>query len=207
MKVRANGIQINYQVEGSGPWLVMSHSLACAVSMWDEQVEALKAPVRCTAVRRALTPSAYNVGEDIDRRYCIYCRLSMGDDGMPALKHRRVQEPGAVRHLEPDTAGAGRWDGASRPPSAGDGAAGGAYAQALVHGTFSRQAQQRGQRVAADSQHAAARYAGCCHAIPKINLTDRLGAIKCQRRSSSVTRMWNQCNVESVRSHCGSGWS
>jgi len=42
MKIKANGIQINFEIEGSGPWVVMSHSLACATSMWDEQAEALK---------------------------------------------------------------------------------------------------------------------------------------------------------------------
>ena len=26
MKVKANGIDINYEIEGSGPWLTMSHS-------------------------------------------------------------------------------------------------------------------------------------------------------------------------------------
>jgi len=35
MKIKANGIQINFEIEGSGPWVVMSHSLACATSMWD----------------------------------------------------------------------------------------------------------------------------------------------------------------------------
>ena len=41
MKLKANGIQINYTVEGQGPWVVMSHSLACNLSMWDEQAAAL----------------------------------------------------------------------------------------------------------------------------------------------------------------------
>jgi 3-oxoadipate enol-lactonase len=41
MKIKANGIQINYTVEGQGPWVVMSHSLACNLSMWDEQAAVL----------------------------------------------------------------------------------------------------------------------------------------------------------------------
>jgi 3-oxoadipate enol-lactonase len=41
MKVKANGIQVNYTVEGEGPWVVMSHSLACNLSMWDEQAAVL----------------------------------------------------------------------------------------------------------------------------------------------------------------------
>jgi 3-oxoadipate enol-lactonase len=42
MKIKANGIQIEYDVQGDGPWVVMSHSLACASAMWDEQARALK---------------------------------------------------------------------------------------------------------------------------------------------------------------------
>ena len=42
MKIKANGIQIEYDVQGEGPWVVMSHSLACASAMWDEQAQALK---------------------------------------------------------------------------------------------------------------------------------------------------------------------
>ena len=34
--VRANGIDIRYEVQGSGPWLVLSHSLACDLAMWDK---------------------------------------------------------------------------------------------------------------------------------------------------------------------------
>ena len=44
MKASVNGIDINYELSGKegAPWLVLSHSLACSVRMWDPQVEALK---------------------------------------------------------------------------------------------------------------------------------------------------------------------
>ena len=48
MKVKANGININYQVDGSeraperAPWLVFSNSLATSLSMWDQQAAAFK---------------------------------------------------------------------------------------------------------------------------------------------------------------------
>lgn len=45
-KIRANGIEMHYEVSGEGPWLVMSHSLACDVSMWEEQVDAFAAKFR-----------------------------------------------------------------------------------------------------------------------------------------------------------------
>ena len=41
MKINANGIQIHYTIDGEGPWLTMSHSLACDSRMWDEQVAVL----------------------------------------------------------------------------------------------------------------------------------------------------------------------
>ncbi len=41
MKIRANGIDINYEIEGEGPWVTMSHSLACDLHMWDEQMGVL----------------------------------------------------------------------------------------------------------------------------------------------------------------------
>jgi 3-oxoadipate enol-lactonase len=44
MKASINGIEINYEVSGKegAPWLVLSHSLACSVRMWDPQVAAFK---------------------------------------------------------------------------------------------------------------------------------------------------------------------
>jgi 3-oxoadipate enol-lactonase len=40
-RIRANGIDMSYTVEGDGPWITMSHSLACDSSMWDEQAKLL----------------------------------------------------------------------------------------------------------------------------------------------------------------------
>lgn len=44
MKIKANGIAINYQIEGpdNAPCLVFSNSLATTLAMWDEQAAALK---------------------------------------------------------------------------------------------------------------------------------------------------------------------
>ncbi len=41
MKSTVNGIEVNYEVEGAGPWVVLSHSLGCNLRMWDPQVRAL----------------------------------------------------------------------------------------------------------------------------------------------------------------------
>jgi 3-oxoadipate enol-lactonase len=44
MQIKANGITFNYQIDGpeGAPWLIFSNSLATNLSMWDEQVAALK---------------------------------------------------------------------------------------------------------------------------------------------------------------------
>lgn len=48
MHITANGIRINYQVDGSegAPWLVLSNSLATDLTMWDEQARALSGSFR-----------------------------------------------------------------------------------------------------------------------------------------------------------------
>jgi 3-oxoadipate enol-lactonase len=48
MKIKANGININYQIDGpeGAPWIVFSNSLATTTAMWDEQAAALKSSYR-----------------------------------------------------------------------------------------------------------------------------------------------------------------
>lgn len=38
---RINGIDVRYAVTGNGPWVTFSHSLACRLEMWDEEVKRL----------------------------------------------------------------------------------------------------------------------------------------------------------------------
>lgn len=43
MDTTANGTRIHYEISGQGgPWVVLSHSLACNLSMWDDQVRLLE---------------------------------------------------------------------------------------------------------------------------------------------------------------------
>ena len=44
MKINANGLSINYQVDGpdGAPWIIFSNSLLTTISMWDEQAAELK---------------------------------------------------------------------------------------------------------------------------------------------------------------------
>jgi len=48
MRVKANGITFNYQIDGpeNAPVLVLSNSLACNISMWDPQAASLQKSLR-----------------------------------------------------------------------------------------------------------------------------------------------------------------
>jgi 3-oxoadipate enol-lactonase len=48
MQIKANGITINYRIDGreGAPWLVFSNSLMTDLSMWDEEAAALKSSFR-----------------------------------------------------------------------------------------------------------------------------------------------------------------
>jgi len=48
MKIKANGITINYRIDGpeGAPWIVFSNSLATSLAMWDEQAAALQGSYR-----------------------------------------------------------------------------------------------------------------------------------------------------------------
>lgn len=39
--IRINDIDVRYQVEGSGPWVTLSHSLTCDLGMWDQLAVSL----------------------------------------------------------------------------------------------------------------------------------------------------------------------
>src|SRR4051812_4098339 len=41
VKIKTNGIETHYVVEGEGPWITLSHSLATDLTMWDEQAKLL----------------------------------------------------------------------------------------------------------------------------------------------------------------------
>ena len=55
MRINANGISINTQIDGpeSAPWLVLSNSLMTNLSMWDDQVAELKQSLPHPALRPA----------------------------------------------------------------------------------------------------------------------------------------------------------
>jgi 3-oxoadipate enol-lactonase len=203
MKTRANGIQVNYELHGreGAPWLTLSHSLACSVRMWDPQIAALKDEYRILAYdtrghgASEAPKGAYTLELLADDLFLLlkqlkigrthFCGLSMG--GMIgqtfALKY-----PGVFQTLTlADTTS--RYPAEAAPVWAEriktvESKGMEPLAEPTLERWFtepfrkSNAAAVNGIRKLIVSTPAAG-YAGCCHAIPKINLTARLKEIKC----------------------------
>ncbi len=202
MKVTVNGTGIQYEVHGTqGPWLTFSHSLACSSAMWAPQIAEFSKRYRVLAFdtrghgQSDAPEGAYTLEQLADDLHGLlqhlriekthYCGLSMG--GMIgqtyALKH-----PGVFLSLTlADTTsrypaeGAALWtDRVKIAQTQG--------MQPLMEPTLARWftepfRKQRTDIVSAIGTQIAATpvagYAGCCQAIPKINLTHRLKEITC----------------------------
>ena len=201
MKIKANGVQLEYDTQGEGQWVVMSHSLACTSAMWDEQVQALKSKYKVLRFDTRghggsdAPAGAYNLDMLADDLHSLlgklgvtnahFVGLSMG--GMIGMTYA-LKYPRAFKSLV-------LCDTSSRiPPEAKPvweeriKVAGEQGMGALVDSTLKRWFTEpylaKGgkviDRVATMIRNTPALgYIGCCHAIPQINLTDRLGAIQC----------------------------
>jgi len=70
MRIKANGITFNYEIEGrdGAPWIVLSNSLATNLAMWEDQVKALKHSFQLLRYdqrghgRSEATPGRYSFG-------------------------------------------------------------------------------------------------------------------------------------------------
>jgi 3-oxoadipate enol-lactonase len=208
MKINTNGIEIGYRIDGDDddnssnkPWLVMSHSLACDGSMWDDQIDALASRFRVLRFDTrghglsSAPAGAYTLDQLADDVHGLFAALniqhahfvglSMG--GMIAqtfaLKYpdvfRSMVLADTTSSYAPNmaTVWAARIEAARQNgmPS-------------LVEPTLTRwftepfrvehpYTMQRIGAVIASTPLAG--YAGCSHAISKINVTARLHEIRC----------------------------
>ena len=203
LKTSANGIEVNYELHGKegAPWLVLSHSLACSVRMWDPQIAALKDQYRILAYdtrghgATEAPKGAYTIEGLADDLYFLlkelkistthFCGLSMG--GMIgqtfALKY-----PGVFKTLTlADTTS--RYPAEAAPLWAEriktvETRGMEPLAQPTLERWFTEPFRNSHPAVVDGVRKLivatpAAGYAGCSHAIPKINLTARLKEIKC----------------------------
>ena len=201
MKVKANGIDIHYEIEGSGPWLTLSHSLACDLHMWDEQMPALtkqfkvlrfdtrghggsSAPAGAYTLEQ-MSDDVRGLFDALGIRQTHWCGLSMG--GMIgqtfALRHpgyfRTMTLADTTCHYPPESQSA--WTDRIRLAESKGMAP---IADLMIARWFTEASCKAGgaalKRIA-DAVRATpvAGFVGCCHAIPKLNLTARLKEIRC----------------------------
>jgi 3-oxoadipate enol-lactonase len=201
MRISANGMDINYTIEGEGPWLTMSHSLACNLHMWDEEAKRLSqrykvlrydtrghgesgAPAGAYTLElladdlhgllRALGVQSthfvgLSMGGMIGQTYAlkypgVFASLALCDTtsrypadvaGLWAERIKTVETQGMEPMVAPTLE---RW---FTPPYRA------AHPEVM-------------EKVAAMIRNTPAPgFVGCCHAIPRINLTARLKEIRC----------------------------
>ena len=201
MKIKANGIEINYEIAGEGPWLTMSHSLACNLNMWDPQMPVLTKKFKVLRYdTRGHGQSSAPAGE--------YTLEQLADDVkalLDALKIKQTHWAGLSMGGMIGQSFALKYPGvfssmvladttSRRPPDAAK-----MWAEriqnaqqkgmeALVEGTLGRwftepyrnARKDVMQRIGNDIRKTpVAGFVGCCHAIAKVDFLDRLKEIKC----------------------------
>jgi 3-oxoadipate enol-lactonase len=201
MKAKTNGIETHYVIEGEGPWLTMSHSLACNLSMWDEQARLL---ARRFKVLRYDTrghggssapPGPYTLDElaadvkalfdalGIQRTHWI--GLSMG--GMIGQTFA-LEHPGFFQSMVLADTTSRRPDNAEQMWSDRVRTAREQGMEGVVEGTLGRWFTEPYRRTRKDIMERIARdivatpvegFAGCCAAIAKVDVLDRLHEIQC----------------------------
>jgi 3-oxoadipate enol-lactonase len=201
MKVTTNGIETNYVIEGEGPWLTMSHSLASNLTMWDEQAKLLSRNFKVLRYDTrghggsSAPPGPYTLDQLADDAKALFDALHIRETHWVGLSMGgMIGETFALKHagffrsmVLADTT-------ARRPPNAEQ--MWGERIQiaetkgmdALVEGTLARWftepfRQNRKdvmERIGAHIRSTpVAGFVGCCQAIAKVDVLDRLGEIKC----------------------------
>ena len=201
MKLSANGIEINYTIEGEGPWVTLSHSLACNLHMWDEEAKRLSKRYKVLRYdtrghgKSGAPAGAYTLESLADDLHGLlvalgvqsthFVGLSMG--GMIGQTYA-LKYPGTFKSLA-------LCDTSSRYPAAAAGlwverikTVESQGMEPLVESTLARWLTEPFRKARPDVVEKVANmirstpvpgYVGCCHAIPKIDLTARLNEIRC----------------------------
>ncbi|MBI4206062.1 MAG: 3-oxoadipate enol-lactonase [Betaproteobacteria bacterium] len=201
MKITANGIDIYYGIEGEGPWITLSHSLACNLGMWDEQVKVLSRKYKVLRYdTRGHGQSSAPPGE--------YTLDQLADDVkalLDALRIRRTHWVGLSMGGMIGQVFALKYPGVFQSMVLADTTSRRAPDAAKLWGDRILVARERGMdplvestlarwftepyrkshqdvvgRIADDIRATPVLgYIGCCQAIAKIDVTDRLKEIKC----------------------------
>ena len=201
MKAKTNGIETNYTIEGEGPWVTMSHSLACNISMWDEQAKLLSRDYKVLRYdtrghgESGAPPGPYTLEQLADDAKALFdalgikrthwIGLSMG--GMIGETFA-LRYPGFFRSMVlADTT-------SRRPPNAEQmwgervQAARAKGMEGVREGTLARWFTEPFRKARPDVMDRIGRdilatpvegFAGCCDAIARVDVLDRLREIDC----------------------------
>jgi 3-oxoadipate enol-lactonase len=202
MKISTNGIELHCIVEGEGPWVTLSHSLACNSSMWDVQAQLLVASgyrvLRFDTRGHGASDAPegpYSLEQMADDLHGLYAALGIRRSHWVGLSMGgmigetfALKYPGVFQSMVlADTT-------SRRPPNAGQmwgdrvRLAREQGMDALVESTLARwftepyrQAQPAVMAsIGADIRNTpVAGFAGCCEAIARIDVLDRLHEIDC----------------------------
>ncbi len=201
MKIRTNGVELNCVIEGDGPWVTMSHSLACNISMWDEQAallvrhgyKVLRFDTRGHGASSA-PPASYTLDDLADDLHGLlaalgirrthWVGLSMG--GMIGETYA-LKYPGVFASMVLADTTSRRPPGADQMWGERIRVAETKGMDALVESTLARWFTEPYraarpdvmERIGSDIRRTpVAGFAGCCHAISKVDLLDRLPEIR-----------------------------
>lgn len=201
MKIHANGIDIHYEIAGTGPWVTFSHALSSDLSIWDAQVDALQD--RYTVLRydtrghgTSSAPAApYSLELLADDVLALWDALGVGESHYVGISMGgmigqvlALRAPQRVKSLAlADTTSrygadaAPLWIERIRVVSAQG-------MEPMVDATLARWFTEgfRQARPEAVARIAAliratpvAGYVGCCHALPRIDVTAQLSSLRC----------------------------
>lgn len=202
MKIKVNGINVNYRIDGpeDAPWVTMSNSLSTTHRMWDAQMDAFTAHYRVLRYDKRghgetdvpagpysfelLADDVLALLEALHITQTHFVGLSMG--GMTGMT-MAVRQPGVLRTLVLcDTASVEPLGDPALWQQRIDAIRAGGSMEALVESTVARFLTQNtvaSRPDVADTVRDMVRntpmegYIACCQAIAKLNLTDRLPGI------------------------------
>ncbi|MGZ8155501.1 MAG: 3-oxoadipate enol-lactonase [Burkholderiales bacterium] len=201
MKIKMNGIETNYVIEGEGPWLTMSHSLASNLTMWDDQAKLLSSRFKVLRYDTrghggsSAPEGPYTMDELADDAKALFDALGIKETHWVGLSMGgmigetfALKYPGVFKSMVlADTT-------ARRPPNADQmwgervKIAQEQGMQPLVESTLGRWFTQPFRESRKDVMERigghirstpVAGFVGCCQAISRIDVLDRLREIKC----------------------------
>jgi len=201
MKINVNGIEMNHTLEGEGPVVTMSHALGTNLSLWDEQARLLRDHYRVLRVDtrgHGLTsapPGQYSLSQLADDLAGLLRELGIAQTHLVGLSMGGMigqtfvlKYPAMVQSLVLcDTtsayppAAASVWQERIRTVES-QGMEG--VVEAMLERWFTAPFRKRRPDVM-DRVRGMLRgtpphgYIGCCHALPKINVTERLKDVRC----------------------------